>query len=316
MIVVTGGAGFIGSNLVAALNARGHDDILVVDDLADGRKCLNLADLAIRDYMDRDEFIRRARAGETLGRIDAVLHQGALTDTTERDGRRMMALNHEYSRDLLAWCERRRIRFLYASSAAVYGAGADFREARECERPLNVYAFSKLVFDSHVRARLGQAASQIAGLRYFNVYGPREAHKGAMASMVLQCDAQLRETGRIRLFEGSHGCAPGGQRRDFVHVDDVVAANLWLLDHPQVSGLFNVGTGQARSFNDLARAVIAWHRRGEIDYVPFPPQLAGQYQSFTEADLSALRAAGYDRPFTTLESGVARYLDWLAARRS
>ncbi len=315
MIVVTGGAGFIGSNLVAGLNARGIDDILVVDDLADGRKCLNLADLDVRDYLDRDDFLARVRAGESFGRVDAVLHQGALTDTTETDGRRMMAFNYAYSRALLDWCARVRVRLIYASSAAVYGTVPDFREARECERPLNPYAYSKFLFDCHVRARLGQAASQVAGLRYFNVYGPREAHKGAMASMVLQCDAQLREHGRIRLFEASHGCDAGEQRRDFVHVDDVVAVNLWLLDHPEVSGLFNVGTGHARSFNALARAVIAWHGRGEIDYVPFPPRLASQYQSFTEADLGALRAAGCTLPFMALEAGVPRYLDWLAARR-
>ncbi|MCL2644991.1 MAG: ADP-glyceromanno-heptose 6-epimerase, partial [Betaproteobacteria bacterium] len=219
---------------------------------------------------------------------------------------------------MLSWCVTRKIPFLYASSAAVYGMGPVFREAREFERPLNVYAYSKFQFDCHLRARLQGISSQVAGLRYFNVYGPREQHKGAMASVGFHMDTQLQNSGRLRLFEGSDGYGPGEQRRDFIHVDDVVDVNLWLLDNPQVSGIFNVGTGRAQSFNDVARAAIDWYRRrrgdhgfGGIDYIPFPDHLRGRYQSFTEADLSALRAAGYDSPFMDVATGMTRYLDWL-----
>jgi len=313
MYIVTGGAGFIGSNIVHGLNARGITDILVVDDFTDGRKCANLADLDIRDYADKDDFLRRVLAGEDFGRVEAVFHEGACSTTTEWDGRMMMATNYEYSKTLLGWCVARGIPFLYASSAAVYGNGPTFREAREFERPLNMYAYSKFQFDCHLRTLPG-IASQVVGLRYFNVYGPREQHKGTMASVPYHFFNQLGDSGRVRLFEGADGYGPGEQRRDFIHVDDAVAVNLWLLDHPQVSGIFNVGTGRAQSFNELARAAINWNDGGGIDYVPFPDHLRGRYQSYTEADISALRAAGYDGSFMPVETGVPRYLDWLAQR--
>ena len=320
MIIVTGGAGFIGSNIVQGLNARGISDILVVDDLSDGHKCLNLADADIRDYLDKDDFLARiVERGDAFGKIEAVFHEGACSSTTEWDGRFVMKVNFEYTKTLLNWCLSRETPFIYASSASVYGMGPTFREAREFERPLNMYAYSKFLFDGHLRA-LPRAApdAQVVGLRYFNVYGPREQHKGTMASVAFHFDAQLLESGRLRLFEGSDGYGPGEQLRDFIHVDDVVAVNLWMLDHPRVSGIFNVGTGRAQSFNDVARAAIDWHRLrrkdnsfGGIDYIPFPDHLKGRYQSFTEADLSALRAAGYDRSFMDVETGMARYLDWL-----
>ncbi len=313
MIVVTGGAGFIGSNVVKALNARGVDDILVVDDLSDGTKFRNLADCEIADYEDKDDFLARIEADAGLGPVEAVIHEGACSTTTEWDGRFMMRNNYAYSRALLHWCLRRRVPFLYASSASVYGAGPVFREAREHERPLNVYAYSKFLFDQHVRRVLPRAGSQVVGFRYFNVYGPREQHKGQMASVAWHFHRQIAESGRCRLFEGSDGYGPGEQRRDFVHVDDAVAVALWFLDHPDRSGIFNVGTGRAQTFNEVARAVIAWHGRGEIEYVPFPEHLRGRYQSFTEADLTALRAAGCDVRFRPVEEGVPAYLDWLRA---
>ena len=313
MIIVTGGAGFIGSNIVQGLNARGISDILVVDDLTDGRKCVNLADADIRDYADKDDFLRRIRAGEDFGPVEAVFHQGTCSSTTEWDGRFVMEVNYEYTKALLGWCIARRIPLLYASSASVYGMGPEFREARECERPLNMYAYSKFLFDCHLRPLLPGIESQVVGLRYFNVYGPREQHKGGMASVAFHLNNQLRENGRVRLFEGSDGYDAGEQRRDFIHVDDVVAVNLWLLDNPQVSAIYNLGTGRAQTFNEVARAVIGWHGRGELEYIPFPDHLRGRYQSYTEADMAALRAAGYDRPFMPVEVGVPRYMEWLAS---
>lgn len=314
MIIVTGGAGFIGSNIVQGLNARGIDDILVVDDLTDGHKCLNLNDADIADYMDKDEFLARIRSGQDFGTVQAVFHEGACSSTTEWDGRFVMNVNYDYSKALLEWCVPTRVPFIYASSASVYGMGPDFREAREFERPLNMYAYSKFQFDCHLRRLMAKLESQVVGLRYFNVYGPREQHKGSMASVAYHFYNQLRESGRLRLFEGSDGYGPGEQERDFIHVDDIVAANLWLMDHPNVSGIFNLGTGRAQSFNDVARAAIAWHGTGEIDYISFPEHLRGRYQSYTQADMTALRAAGFEHRFTPVEEGVPRYLDWLKGR--
>ena len=314
MIIVTGGAGFIGSNLVQGLNARGITDILVVDDLTDGRKCLNLSDAHIRDYMDKDDFLQRLQAGESLGAVEAVFHQGACSATTEWDGKFVMRVNYDYSKALLGWTRTHRVPFYYASSASVYGAGKVFKEAREHEHPLNAYAFSKFQFDVHLRPQLQDLRSPVVGLRYFNVYGPREQHKGGMASVAYHMQQQLKNGDTVRLFEGSDGYGPGGQERDFIHVDDVVAVNLWLLEHPEVSGIYNCGTGRAQSFNDVAHAVIAHHQRGQIEYIPFPEQLKGRYQSYTQADMGALRAAGYQAPFMDVAQGVQRYMAWLQAR--
>jgi ADP-L-glycero-D-manno-heptose 6-epimerase len=314
MIIVTGGAGFIGSNLVRSLNARGYEDILVVDDLTDGVKFRNLVDCEIADYLDWRDFRAALNAGRGIP-AEAVFHQGACSDTTEWDGRYMMDVNFAFSKELLEYSLSRRIPLLYASSAAVYGDGqAGFREHPDCESPLNVYGYSKLLFDRYVRRHLPAADSQVVGFRYFNVYGPGEAHKGAMASVAFHVHNQIAAGGDARLFEGSDGYGPGEQRRDFVYVDDVVDVNLWFWENPQVSGIFNVGTGASQTFNDVARAVIDWHGRGDIRYVPFPEHLRGRYQSYTEADLSALRAAGYDRPFRAVEQGVAAYLNRLGQR--
>ncbi len=323
MIIVTGAAGFIGSNLVKALNARGMTDIIAVDNLARAGKMANLADCDIADYLDKGEFLERIRADDIPGEIAAVLHQGACSDTMEADGRYMMENNYRYSLDLLDWCQRLEVPFIYASSASVYGSGRVFREERAHERPLNVYGYSKFLFDQAVRRRAGKLTAQVAGFRYFNVYGPREAHKGRMASVAFHCFNQYRQDGRVRLFEGSDGYGPGGQSRDFVSVDDVVEVNLHFLDNPRLSGIFNVGTGRAQSFNDVACATINAIRasRGEkpltlaglleagaIEYIPFPAQLVGKYQSFTQADIGALRGAGYESSFFTVEQGVARYV--------
>lgn len=312
MIIVTGGAGFIGSNLVKGLNERGHNDVLVVDNLENGVKFKNLVDCEILDYLSKQDFIERIRQGDFFGHsVDAIFHCGACSSTTEWDGRYIMDNNYEYSKQLLHYCLGRRIPFIYASSASVYGDGSIFQERREHEAPLNMYGYSKFLFDQYVRRYLGTNGSQIAGFRYFNVYGPREQHKGTMSSVAFHFNNQLKESGRVRLFEGCDGYANGEQRRDFIYVGDVVDVNLWFMDNPGVSGIFNVGTGRSQSFNDVARAVLAWHERGEIDYIPFPDHLKGRYQSFTQADISALRAAGYETPFKTVEQGVKLYMDWL-----
>jgi ADP-L-glycero-D-manno-heptose 6-epimerase len=314
MIIVTGGAGFIGSNLVKGLNAEGRTDILVVDNLTNGVKFRNLVDCEVLDYLDKEDFLEQIRQEvEFQSPIDVVFHCGACTTTTEWDGRYMMRNNYSYSKELLEYCVARAIPFLYASSAAVYGRGAVFCEGREYEAPLNVYGYSKFLFDHYVRHRLPEIQSQVVGLRYFNVYGPREQHKEAMASVAYHLNRQLITEGKLRLFAGSDGYADGEQRRDFVYVADVVAVNLWFMKHPNPSGIFNVGTGRSQSFNDLAQAVLAWHGRGTIAYIPFPEHLRDCYQSFTEADLSALREVGYRGRFRPVEEGVRTYLDWLNA---
>lgn len=307
MIVVTGGAGFIGSNIVKGLNKRGIDDVLVVDDLRDGSKFRNLADCVFADYMDKDEFRKALKRSGFGDDISAVLHQGACSVTTEWDGRYMLENNYTYSKTLLHHCMSRGLPFIYASSAAVYGAGPAFTEDPSNEHPLNVYGYSKALFDRYVRRQ--SANSQAVGLRYFNVYGPREQHKGSMASVALHFSRQLAEEGEAHLFEGSGGYADGEQRRDFIYVDDVVKVNLWFLEHRGVSGIFNLGTGRSQTFNDVAKAVIARMGQGKIRYVPFPDRLKDRYQSFTQADVTHLRAAGFAEEFLTVEEGVKAYFD-------
>jgi len=311
VIVVTGGAGFVGSNLVHALNDRGVGDVLVVDDLTDGRKFSNIASAQIRDFEHYERYLDAVQAGDAGERIEAIFHQGACSDTTEWDGRYMMDVNYRYSRELFEYAVARGIPFFYASSASVYGAGQTFVEDPANEGPINLYGYSKTLFDRYVRRRLPAVRSPVAGFRYFNVYGPREAHKGRMASVAWHFHRQVGDAGVCRLFAGTEGYGDGEQRRDFVYVDDVVAVNLWFLDHAGRSGVYNVGTGRSQSFNDVARAVIAHHGRGEIEYIPFPDDLVGRYQNFTEADLTRLRAAGCDVAFRPVEQGVSSYLDWL-----
>ncbi len=315
MIIVTGGLGFIGSNIVHILNQEGREDIIVVDDFTDGTKFVNVADARIADYMEKEEFLKKIIGGQEPIAITAILHQGACSSTTEWDGKFMMANNYRYSKELLHYCLERRIPFLYASSASVYGGGRHFSEEPRYERPLNVYGYSKTLFDQYVRRLLPMAASQVAGFRYFNVYGPREQHKGTMASVAFHLHNQLLAGDEVRLFEGCGGYGNGEQRRDFVYVEDVVRVLLWFLEHPERSGIFNVGTGKSQSFNDVAQAVLKSHGRGILRYIPFPEHLKGRYQSFTEADISRLRQAGYTAPFRPVEEGVAQYIDWLRARQ-
>ena len=329
-VAVTGAAGMIGSNLVHGLNAIGIDDIIAVDDLTDGPKYRNLLGANISDYFDKREFYARFAKGE-FGRLDAVLHQGACSDTMEHDGRFMLDTNYRCSKDLLDACQAQGTRLLYASSAATYGGSASFREAPEFERPLNVYGYSKLLFDNVVRRMLpslnNAGAAQVVGFRYFNVYGPREQHKGRMASVAFHHFNQVSETGTVKLFGKYGGYAPGQQSRDFVFVDDVVAVNLWFLQHPDQSGIFNLGTGRAQPFNDVALATVnavralkgeaslplaALVERGLVQYIPFPDALVGKYQSFTQADLTRLRATGCNHVFADVATGVAAYVKWLA----
>jgi ADP-L-glycero-D-manno-heptose 6-epimerase len=325
-VVVTGAAGMIGSNLVHGLNAAGIDDVIAVDELSDGSKYHNLAGARVSDYFDKDEFQARFAGGE-LGRLDALLHQGACSDTMEHNGRLMLASNYRCSKDLFDECQKQGTRLLYASSAAVYGGSTTFRETPECEQPLNVYGYSKLLFDNVVRRHLGRHGAQVAGFRYFNVYGPREQHKGRMASVAWHHHEQFRGEGVVRLFGEYGGYAAGEQRRDFVYVDDVVAVNLWFLEHPECSGVYNLGTGRAQPFNEVAHATVNAMRalRGEpqlsldelvaaglVRYIPFPPALVGKYQCHTQADLTALRAAGCALPFVDVATGVSRYVGWLA----
>ena len=321
--IVTGAAGFIGSNLVKGLNARGITDIIAVDNLTRADKFPNLVDCEIADYFDKTEFLDRLHSGQFAGDVEAVLHQGACSDTMETDGRYMMENNYRYSLALLDYCQEEEIPLIYASSAAVYGASTTFREGREFERPLNVYGYSKFLFDQIVRRRLENAGAQIAGFRYFNVYGPRESHKGRMASVAFHNFNQFRAEGKVKLFEGYGGYAAGQQSRDFVSVEDVVAVNLFFLEHPELSGIFNLGTGRAQPFNDVAHAVINACRKAEgksalsleeciaqglLVYIAFPEALKGKYQSYTQADVEQLRMAGYRAPFLNVEEGVGRYV--------
>jgi len=323
LTVVTGAAGFIGSQLVAALNRAGVTRILAVDNLENGAKSTNLATVEIEDYLDKRDFLAQLETGRLDGALESVLHQGACTDTMETDGRYVMDNNYAWSKALFDWCQDEEVPFIYASSTAVYGRGQEFAEARENEAPLNVYGYSKFLFDQYVRRRLeergGEQNSQVAGLRYFNVYGPNEAHKGRMASVAFQAFQKFRAEGRVQLFVGSAGYGDGEQLRDFVHVEDAVRVNLWLLEHREVSGIFNCGTGRAQSFNEVAAAVVntiedadltaqEMADRGFIEYIPFPPGLAGRYQSYTQADLARLREVGYGSPFRSVAQGVADYV--------
>lgn len=323
MIIVTGGAGFIGSNLVRGLNNRGCDEILLVDGLEDVAQVANLADLTISDYMDKDEFRRALCRSSLPNGIDMVYHQGACSDTMVSDGRYVMDNNYSYSRDLLEWCLAHNVPLVYASSAAVYGGGECFNEESGSESPINAYAYSKYLFDNYARKAIAHATSPVIGLRYFNVYGPGEAHKGRMASMAWHLYQQFDKHQKVRLFSGSGGYGDGEQRRDFVTVHDVVSVNLFFYEQSAISGIYNVGTGESRSFNDLALAVInacselnnqspvdlsEAHTRGWIEYFEMPRQLDSRYQSFTQADITRLCEHGYTRPFTSLEQGARDYI--------
>ena len=326
-IIVTGAAGFIGSNIVKALNRRGETDIIAVDNLTNGHKFRNLADCDIAHYLDKHEFIRQVREHLVPHDIRAVFHQGACSNTMEHNGQYMMENNYQYSLDLLDWCQDERIPFLYASSAAVYGKGTAFREERALEKPLNVYGYSKFLFDQVVRRRIAQGlTAQVVGFRYFNVYGMREQHKGRMASVAYHHFNQYRSQGYVNLFGAYENYGNGEHSRDFVSVEDVAKVNLYFFDNFEKSGIFNLGTGRSQPFNGLAAATVNACRAAEgkpklslaelveqqlIRYIPFPEDLVGKYQSFTQADTEKLRAAGYADDFYTVEQGVERYVAWL-----
>ena len=329
MIVVTGAAGFVGSNIVRGLNRRGHTNILAVDDLTDGDKFVNLVSGQIADYMHKDDFRRGVLEG-VLPSVRAVFHQGACSDTTERNGQFMMDNNYRVSLELFEYCQSHKIPFIYASSAAVYGAGPVYVEDLANERPLNVYGYSKFLFDQVVRARMGSLTAQVVGLRYFNVYGPQEQHKGRMASVAFHNMNQFLAEGYVRLFGGWDGYADGGQLRDFISVDDVVDVNLHFLEHSKVSGIFNCGTGRAQPFNDVASAVVNAMRgiqgkpalsleelvkQGLLRYIEFPEDLKGRYQSYTQADVRALRQAGFTSPMRDVQKGVTQYVQALHGPR-
>ncbi len=328
-IVVTGAAGFIGSNIIKGLNARGIDNIIAVDDLTEGDKFRNLADLKIADYLDKDVFYELF-AENAFGKVEAVFHEGACSDTMESDGKYMMDNNYTLSCGLFNACQQAGTRLLYASSAATYGGSDTFRETPEFEQPLNVYGYSKLLFDQRMRRECGnnfkKFKRQVVGFRYFNVYGPREQHKGRMASVAFHQFNQFNAEGKVKLFGEYGGYAPGAQLRDFVFIDDVVAVNLWFLDNPDKSGIFNLGTGRAQPFNDVALSVVNAMRanKGEaaldlagaaqaglIEYVTFPDALRGKYQCYTQADLTNLRTSGCDHAFADVQSGVTQYMDTL-----
>ncbi|MDY3331386.1 MAG: ADP-glyceromanno-heptose 6-epimerase [Pelistega sp.] len=324
MIVVTGAAGFIGSNIVKGLNNRGITDIICVDDLSDGPKYVNLVDCQIADYLDKDDFRALVRENK-LPPVRAIIHQGACSDTTEQDGRYMMDNNYRVTLELFEYCQAHKIPFIYASSAAVYGASENYVEDLKNESPLNVYGYSKFLFDQVVRRRFNSLSAQVVGLRYFNVYGPREQHKGRMASVAFHNMGQFQRDGYLKLFGGYDGWGDGEQSRDFISVEDVVKVNLFFLDNPDKSGIFNCGTGRAQPFNDVARAVIAHLDNadlsleqmvadGKLRYIDFPEDLKGRYQSFTQADLTNLRAAGYTEEFLDVHTGIGRYIAELKAK--
>lgn len=318
MIIVTGGAGMIGSNIVYALNSLGLKDIIIVDNLKDGRKIFNIKDLDFLDYIDKENFLELIKKDHKFGEIKVVFHEGACSKTTEWDGKYLMSNNYEYSKNLLDWSIDNKYQFINASSASVYGLGKNgFKENLKCEDPINPYAFSKFFFDQYIRKKLKTSKTQIVSLRYFNVYGPREAHKDQMASTIQHFHNEFKNDSKCKLFEGNDGYDNGEQMRDFVYVEDCVDVNLWFMNNPGKSGIFNVGTGKAETFNAVANNIIDWHKKnknankGFISYIPFPNHLLGSYQSYTKAEIQKLREVGYLKKFSSLKKGINKYLNWL-----
>ena len=301
----------IGSNIIKGLNDGGKNNITVVDNLKDGKKFWNLTKLDISDYFDKIDFLDKVQNRKGFENVEAVFHEGACSSTTEWDGQYMMENNYEYSKVLLHYCLERKVPFFYASSAATYGDSTVYKEESENENPINIYGYSKYLFDQYVRRNETYFESQVVGFRYFNVYGPREQHKGSMASVAFHLNNQIQAGENPKLFEGSGGYGNGEQRRDFIYVSDAVNINLWMMEHPEVMGIFNIGTGKSQTFNEVAESVIKYQDSGKIEYIPFPNHLKGSYQSFTEADLTKLRATGYDESFKTVQEGIDEYMEWL-----
>jgi ADP-L-glycero-D-manno-heptose 6-epimerase len=312
MIVVTGGAGFIGSVFVAKLNDEGIDDIVVIDELGTTEKWKNLVKRRYADYLDKDAFLAMIAGDCVPFPIEAVVHMGACSSTTERDAGYLMENNFHYSCRLAEWAQKHAVRFIYASSAATYGDGSlGFSDDDEITRalvPINMYGYSKQLFDLWV-LRSGLAGS-VAGIKFFNVFGPNEYHKGEMTSVIFKAFRQIRETGTVRLFKSyKPEYGDGGQRRDFVSVKDCVEVLWWLLNNREVNGIFNLGTGTARTWNDLIGAVFAaLERPPRIDYIEMPEEIRGQYQYFTEARMDKLRTVGCPVAFSPLENSVGNYV--------
>lgn len=305
MVIVTGGAGFIGSNIVKGLNDKGIDNILIVDNLEKAEKHKNLNKIKFYDYVDKRDF----NVEEFLqnNKVEAVFHQGASSNTMETDGRYMMKNNYECTKETFLACQKHNVRLFYASSASVYGNGnKGFIEKEECEYPLNVYAFSKYQFDRFLNLNIKHLGSQVVGLRYFNVYGPQENHKGRMASVAFHMFNQIKNNEPMKLFEGSQNF-----KRDFIYVDDVVAVNMFFFEHQSISGIYNCGTGNAESFCEIANALKEKYTEAKIEYIPFPESLIGKYQTFTQSDITSLRKAGYNKPFISLKEGTLKYADIL-----
>lgn len=320
-ILVTGAAGFIGCNNVLELNRRGYKDVIAVDNLTKSEKFLNLAKCSISDYFDKNDFIERVRRDE-LPVPEVIFHQGACSDTMETDGRYMMENNYRYTLDLFNWAQKHRVPFIYASSAATYGASQVFVEDVAYEGPLNVYGYSKYLFDQVLRANMKSLKAPVAGMRYFNVYGPHEQHKGRMASVAFHQYFQFKKEGRVKLFEGCLGYGNGCQMRDFVFVEDVIDIAMYFMTAGK-SGIFNCGSGRAQPFNDVALTVVnslsgtdytleEAVSKGLIEYIPFPEALKGKYQAYTQADLTNLRTAGYEGELHTVQQGTAKYMQYLS----
>ncbi|MEE2684360.1 MAG: ADP-glyceromanno-heptose 6-epimerase [Pseudomonadota bacterium] len=330
MIIVTGAAGFIGSNLIRGIRTlKGFEshppqikkNIIAVDDLTEGTKFNNLSNYDIDDYWDKDLLLKNIEEDRINFKVDCVFHQGACTDTQERDEYYMMENNYRYSVTLFEWCQQKKIPFIYASSAAIYGSNTDlsepksvFNDKHNSYKPLNIYGHSKLLFDKYVSKKLSlsKKISQVVGLRYFNVYGPGESHKGNMASVIYHFNKQALKDGEIQLFKGSHGWEDGEHRRDFVYVEDVVSVNLWFLINKGVSGIYNVGTGNQWSFNEVADEIFKWHGiKPNKKYISFPEGLESTYQAYTQANIDKLKGMGYEQEFKNIEQGIKKYLDYI-----
>jgi len=321
MIIVTGGAGFIGSALIAALNKRQITDILVVDELGTDQKWKNLRNLSFTDYVEKDDFLEMVIEDKLDSSVESVFHLGACSDTTETNASYLIKNNYEYSKLLAQWATDADIRFIYASSAATYGDGSagfsDDQEKIENLKPLNMYGYSKHLFD--LWARRAGLLKKLVGLKYFNVYGPNEYHKADMRSFCIKAFEQInapvlscesKNGGKVRLFKSyKPEYADGRQLRDFIYVKDAVDMTLFFYDNPQLSGLFNIGTGKARTWNDLVKAVFAaMGKKPNIEYIEMPESIRNQYQYFTEADITNLRKAGYDKETSPLEDAIKDYV--------
>lgn len=307
MIVITGAAGLIGSNLIKKLNRLGYFNILAVDDLTDGAKFRNLVGCQISDYLEKDDFLALIQTPYKALDIEVIFHQGACSATTEWNGRYLVKNNYEYSKSVYEFCTKNAVPLIYASSASVYGLQVECCETAESLRPLNPYGYSKLLFDNYVSQQENRT-SQIVGLRYFNVYGPGESHKGDMASVIFHFYNQLVETGKCRLFGDYDGFLAGTQSRDFIYVEDIVDINIWMWKNPHVSGVFNCGTGASTTFNAIAQELISYLGSGEITYVDFPESLKGCYQSRTCADIKKLRSVGYIKNSKSITAGIRDYM--------